>query len=116
MASNLEQTMQEHAEQAAMLMKQLSSPFRLMILCALVDAESSVNELNDKVDLSQSALSQHLAKLRQSGLVTTRKEKQTVYYRLAGDEIVKIISVLKDIYCPVEKQDIAHQALIGKTE
>lgn len=92
--------MQKHAEDAALLMKQLSSPVRLMILCALDNAELSVNELNDKVALSQSALSQHLAKLRSSGLVSTRKDKQSVYYRLAGTEVSQIITVLKTIYCP----------------
>lgn len=97
---SLENVMQQHAEEAASLMKQLSSPVRLMILCALANAELSVNELNDKVSLSQSALSQHLAKLRSAGLVTTRKDKQTVFYRLAGTEVSQIISVLKTIYCP----------------
>jgi len=96
----LESVMKQHAEEAALLMKQLSSPVRLMILCALDNAELSVNELNDKVALSQSALSQHLAKLRSTGLVVTRKDKQSVFYRLAGTEVSQIIAVLKTIYCP----------------
>jgi len=96
----LEQAMQAHADQAATLMKQLSSPARLMILCALDEAELSVTEMNNKVPLSQSALSQHLAKLRSAGLVVTRKEKQTVFYRLQGSEVTQIINVLKKIYCP----------------
>lgn len=100
MSQSLEQVMQQHAEQAALLMKQLSSPVRLMIMCALDNAELSVNEINDKVGMSQSALSQHLAKLRSAGLVTTRKDKQSVYYQLAGTEVSQIIAVLKSIYCP----------------
>jgi DNA-binding transcriptional ArsR family regulator len=96
----LEIVMKQHAEEAALLMKQLSSPVRLMILCALDNEELSVNELNDKVALSQSALSQHLAKLRSAGLVSTRRDKQSVYYRLAGTEVSQIIAVLKTIYCP----------------
>lgn len=99
----LENAMQRHAEQAANLMKQLASPARLMILCALVDRELSVNALNKKVALSQSALSQHLARLRHAGLVTWRKDKQTVFYRLQGTEVVQVIGVLKNIYCPEQE-------------
>lgn len=105
MSANLENAMQAHAEEAAMLMKQLSSPARLLILCALVESELAVNELNEKVQLSQSALSQHLAKLREANLVATRKEKQTVFYRLKGSEVIQIMAVLKNIYCPVMSVD-----------
>lgn len=98
--TSTETIMYRHAEDAALLMKQLSSPARLMILCALESAELSVNELNDKVALSQSALSQHLAKLRSAGLVSTRKDKQLVFYRLAGTDVSQVIAVLKSIYCP----------------
>ena len=100
MPLDLENVMKRHAEQAALLMKQLSSPVRLMILCALIDNELSVNELNARVTLSQSALSQHLARLRHAGLVTRRKEKQTAFYRLKGSEVTQVIAVLKTIYCP----------------
>lgn len=109
MSQGLEHVMQQHAEDAALLMKQLSSPVRLMILCALDNAELSVNELNDKVALSQSALSQHLAKLRSSGLVATRKDKQSVYYRLAGTEVSQIITVLKRIYCPDSSDSVGEK-------
>lgn len=100
MTDRLEMSMQQHAEEAAMLMKQLSSPARLMILCALVNGELSVHALNNKIPLSQSALSQHLARLRSAGLVETRKEKQSVFYRLKGKEVIQIIATLKTIYCP----------------
>ena len=66
----------------------------------MADTELSVSELNAQVPLSQSALSQHLSKLRENGLVTTRKQAQIVYYRLADDSVNKIISTLKSIYCP----------------
>lgn len=105
----LENVMKAHAEEAALLMKQLSSPVRLMILCALDNEELSVNELNDKVALSQSALSQHLAKLRASGLVSTRKHKQSVYYRLAGTEVSQVIAVLKTIYCPQGSDELGEE-------
>jgi DNA-binding transcriptional ArsR family regulator len=91
--------MQEHAQAAANLLKALANENRLMILCTLIDGELSVGELNIRVPLSQSALSQHLASLRETGLVATRKEAQTVYYSLQGDEAQKIIAVLQSIYC-----------------
>lgn len=94
----------EHARAAAALMKSLSNENRLMILCTLVGGEMSVSELNERVPLSQSALSQHLASLRESELVETRKEAQTVYYRLKGDAATKIITVLQSIYCPTEER------------
>lgn len=97
--SNLHE-MQQHAQSAAALLKLLANENRLMIMCALISGEMSVGELNAKVPLSQSALSQHLASLREAGLVNTRKEAQTVYYRLQGDEAVKVIAVLQSIYCP----------------
>lgn len=94
--------MQVHAREAAALMKALANENRLMILCTLVSGEMSVGELNAKVPLSQSALSQHLASLREAKLVVTRKEAQTVYYQLCGDEATRIIAVLQSIYCPTE--------------
>ncbi|HOY24365.1 MAG TPA: metalloregulator ArsR/SmtB family transcription factor [Cellvibrio sp.] len=92
--------MQAHAEQAAALLKAMANENRLMIMCTLLNGELSVGELNAKVPLSQSALSQHLASLREAGLVNTRKEAQTVYYQVCGDEANKIIAVLQSIYCP----------------
>src|SRR5690606_18792321 len=96
--------MREHAGDAAALMKSLANKNRLMILCTLVDGEMSVSELNERVPLSQSALSQHLASLREAELVVTRKEAQSVYYRLYGDAASKIISVLQSIYCPTDER------------
>jgi ArsR family transcriptional regulator, virulence genes transcriptional regulator len=92
--------MHVHAQDAAALLKALANENRLMIMCTLIAGEMSVGELNEKVSLSQSALSQHLAGLREAGLVSTRKEAQTVYYSLLGEEAKKIIAVLQSIYCP----------------
>ena len=89
-----------HAKEAADLMKQLANRHRLMVLCLLTEGELSVGELNEQTQLSQSALSQHLAALRKSCLVGTRRESQTIYYRLSGDKATKVIEVLKAIYCP----------------
>lgn len=92
--------MKLHAQAAATLLKALANENRLMILCSLMAGEMSVTDLNACIPLSQSALSQHLAGLREAGLVTTRKESQTVFYRLEGPEAAQIITVLQSIYCP----------------
>lgn len=92
--------MQERAEEASQLLKVLGNAQRLRMLCLLVEDELSVGELNDHLpDLSQSALSQHLAKLRSEGLVNTRREAQTVKYQLAPGPAGRIIEVLYGIYC-----------------
>ena len=92
--------MQVHAKDAANLLKKLGNEHRLLVLCTLVSGALSVGELNEMMPLSQSALSQHLASLREAGLVRTRRQSQTIYYRLSGDDAIKIISVLHSIYCP----------------
>ena len=70
-----------------------------MILCALAESEHSVGQLNDRIELSQSALSQHLAVLRRDGLVETRRESQTIYYSLSEGPAAKVIDLLHDMYC-----------------
>ncbi|MDJ0709627.1 MAG: metalloregulator ArsR/SmtB family transcription factor [Woeseiaceae bacterium] len=91
--------MQAHAADAAGLMKALGNESRLMILCVLAEGERSVGDLNTVVPLSQSALSQQLARLRQQGLVKTRRESQTIYYSLADGPADRVINLLHDIYC-----------------
>ena len=91
--------MQLHAADAAGLMKALGNESRLMILCVLAEGERSVGDLNTVVPLSQSALSQQLARLRQQGLVKTRRESQTIYYSLAEGPADRVINLLHDIYC-----------------
>ena len=93
--------LEDRAGEAANLLKLLANEQRLLILCRLaVDGEVSVGDMADKVNLSQSALSQHLAKLRAEGLVGFRKEAQTVYYRIIDDNTGRLLALLKDIYCP----------------
>ena len=92
--------MDAQAEQAADLLKSMANPQRLRVLCLLVEGERSVGEINREVHLSQSALSQHLARLRADGLVQTRKEAQTVYYSLAEGPAFSVIQTLHDLYCP----------------
>ena len=91
------------AGRAARLLKLLANENRLLILCRLVIAgEMSVGDLADAVELSQSALSQHLAKMREDGLVATRREAQTVFYGIADPNAERLLVLLKDIYCPQE--------------
>ncbi|EGG99918.1 Transcriptional regulator ArsR family [gamma proteobacterium IMCC2047] len=92
--------MLEHAKGAANLLKKMGNEHRLLILCSLIQGERSVGELNDMMPLSQSALSQHLASLREAGLVKTRRESQSIYYSLQGEEAIRVIEVLQSIYCP----------------
>jgi len=91
--------MRRHACDAARLMKAVGNENRLMVLCALAEGELSVGELLARVDLSQSALSQHLAVLRREALVTTRREAQSIYYSLASPEASKLIRFLYSTYC-----------------
>ncbi|MDH3643810.1 MAG: metalloregulator ArsR/SmtB family transcription factor [Gammaproteobacteria bacterium] len=96
--------MQENATRASELMKLLGHPHRLMILCQLNQGECSVGELSEKVGINQSPLSQHLARMRHEGVVTSRREAQTVYYSLAGKEIAAVISLLYELYCDPQMQ------------
>jgi len=91
--------LESNASVAAALLKALSNESRLLILCNLVTGEKCVGDLNERVPLSQSALSQHLARLRKDNLVSIRKEAQTVYYRISSSEAEQIIEVLYNLYC-----------------
>ncbi|MFY8275315.1 ArsR/SmtB family transcription factor [Pseudoalteromonas sp. SSDWG2] len=91
--------MADNAEQAQALLKLLANKNRLMILCCLQQGELSVSELNAQVPLSQSALSQHLAVLRQEQIVATRRDKQTIYYSLCNDNARAILTTLYSLFC-----------------
>jgi ArsR family transcriptional regulator len=91
--------MRKHAGEAAAMMAALSHEARLRVLCDLVGGERMAGELVRRSGLSQSALSQHLAKLREEGLVATRREGQTIFYRIANADAARILGVLHDIYC-----------------
>ena len=94
---------QASAAAAAALLRALANERRLLILCQLADGgERSVGELQPKVGLSQSALSQHLAVLREEGVVATRREAQTIRYRIADPAAAKLMATLAEIYCPEE--------------
>lgn len=91
--------MEENASKAETMLKLLANRHRLMILCHLVKSEKTVGELNACLSLSQPALSQHLAKMRLQGLVSDRKEGQSVFYKIASKEAAVILSTLYELYC-----------------
>ena len=98
-SANRAAAMAAHADAASGLLKSLANAQRLRILCLLATGERNVGELNELLDLSQSALSQHLARLREDGLVATRREAQTIFYRLASGPAKRLIKTLHGIYC-----------------
>lgn len=104
-SASLGAQMQARAEEAADMLKALSNPQRLRVMCLLIDGEKTVGELNARIDLSQSALSQHLAVLRDSGLVQTRREAQSVFYSVVAGPVHQIIETLHDIYCPTDDEE-----------
>ena len=89
----------EHSAAAANLLSAMANPKRLMILCCLVKGEVAVGALAMKVGLSQSALSQHLSKLRAQKLVNTRRDAQTIYYSSSADSVMKVLQTLELLYC-----------------
>lgn len=91
------------ANEAATLLAALANPRRLMILCELAQGERSVGELVRRIGLQQAAVSQHLAKLRQAGIVDTRPESQMVFYRLKSSAAVAVINTLAAVFCPPAK-------------
>ncbi|EGK11559.1 metalloregulator ArsR/SmtB family transcription factor [Kingella kingae] len=100
--SDLKQNLnfEQQAEQAAQFLKTLGNPVRLQILCLLADEkELSVGELVALLPLTQSALSQHLAKLRDEGLVAYRRESQTLYYFVRSENALKLLLILKEMFC-----------------
>lgn len=101
--------MQSRAEEASQLLKTLGNAQRLRMLCLLLDGEMSVRQINEQLpELSQSALSQHLARLRDEGLVSTRREAQTVWYTLPRGPAQAVIATLYDIYCVTEGDAAKH--------
>ncbi|MFA6140993.1 MAG: metalloregulator ArsR/SmtB family transcription factor [Hyphomicrobium sp.] len=97
------QELEANCEEAADLLRALANPHRLLILCELMDGERSVSKLEAVVPLSQSALSQHLAKLREGKLVATRRDAQTIYYSLVDERVARLISVLHQLFCSPSK-------------
>ncbi|WP_375175967.1 ArsR/SmtB family transcription factor [Pseudooceanicola sp.] len=93
--------MAENAQGAAAFLKTLAHEGRLMILCHLGSGEKSVGELEELLDMRQAAVSQMLARLREEGFVSTRREGKTVYYRLANENTQEVIGLLHRLFCKV---------------
>ena len=91
--------MAKAAQQASDLMKTLGHKDRLMVLCHLSSGEKSVGELATLLDIPQSPLSQHLARMRKEKLVITRREAQTIYYSIASREAAEFVALMHDLYC-----------------
>jgi DNA-binding transcriptional ArsR family regulator len=95
--------LQSRAKRATGLLKAMSNPVRLLVLCQLAEGEKSVGELEKVVDVSQSALSQHLALLRSRGIVASRRAGQTIFYSLTGREAPALLAALYEVYCSKAK-------------
>ena len=95
--------MAANAAEAEHFLKQIANSNRLMVLCVLTEGELSVGELNARIPLSQSALSQHLAKLRSAGFVETRREAQTMFYRIADERVLQVIGKLYEVFCQEQR-------------
>jgi len=101
--------LQSNAGAAETLLKALANRNRLIILCELLKCERSVSALQSAVGLSQSALSQHLARLREDKLVTTRRESQAIYYSIASDHVNRLIGLLYELYCAPARETTTKQ-------
>ncbi|THU05293.1 helix-turn-helix transcriptional regulator [Lampropedia puyangensis] len=100
-SNNHFQFMRDNVAQAADMLRLLSNEHRLLVLCLLLEqGEMSVTALLEHLEIGQSALSQHLAKLRAARLVTYRRDAQVLYYRIQSNDVSQLIATLKQIYCP----------------
>jgi DNA-binding transcriptional ArsR family regulator len=93
----------EHIEQASRALKAMAHPLRLKILCVLGDQEVSVQDIVDCVGTSQSNISQHLAILREKGVLRTRKDANRVYYRIGDERTLTLIGMMREVFCGPDK-------------
>ena len=93
------------ASHACELLKAMSNKWRLIILCQLSEGEKSVGELQSLLGIGQSAVSQHLAILRREKIVESRKHAQSIYYSLSGDQAIKIMATLHEVFCSNVKSE-----------
>lgn len=93
------EAMHRHADEAIAVLKALASHNRLLLLCQLVEGERTVGELAQTLDLAQSVVSQHLAWLRRDGLVSGRREAQSIHYRISDGRVHALMAVLFDLFC-----------------
>ena len=98
-----EQQIQNDVETASRSMKAMSHPLRLMILCKLGEDEFSVQDIVDNVGTSQSNISQHLGILKDKGVLVTRKEANKVFYRVSDERTLKLLEMMRDVFCSPRK-------------
>jgi DNA-binding transcriptional ArsR family regulator len=103
--------MEAAADRASDLLKAMSNRHRLLIICQLIDGERSVGDLADFLDLRDSTVSQHLALLRKDGLVSARRDAQTIYYSIASDPAREVLKALYRVYCASPKATKARSKL-----
>ena len=96
--------MQQNAGAASELLKTLANPSRLMVLCNIVKQERTVSELEKLVGLNQSALSQHLSRLRHEGIVYCRREAQNAFYSLQDERARRVLETLHEIFCETKNE------------
>jgi DNA-binding transcriptional ArsR family regulator len=99
---NLEE-LEPKAAEAETFLKAIANRHRLTVLCEMHEGEQSVGALQEAIGLSQSALSQHLARLRKDGLVSTRRDAQTIYYSIADPNVSRLIGLLYEIFCVTDR-------------
>jgi len=105
------------ASQASSLLKVMANECRLLVLCHLAEAgELSVGQLTERVGLSQSALSQHLARLRAEGVVASRKEAQTVFYRVCDPKAEQVLALLHQMFCPELGREVRPMPETGESK
>lgn len=108
--------LRENARRASTLLKAMGNERRLTVLCYLIEGERSVSELEALIGISQSALSQHLARLRRDGLVETRRAAQNIFYSVANNEVTDLLESLHDILCrPSRTSPVDGQAVMAET-
>ncbi|WP_409158583.1 ArsR/SmtB family transcription factor [Pectobacterium sp. B2J-2] len=101
LSNSAREFMQNGAAKAAALLRAIGNENRLLVLCLLIEqGEMSVGALREHIPLSQSALSQHLAKMREEGLISYRRESQTLYYRIENRDVEPLVATLKTLFCP----------------
>ncbi len=91
---------EEQVKEASTLLKTMGNEVRLHILCSLIEHRQTVTQLNERIEISQSALSQHLAKLRADGFVATKRDGLNIYYSVSKPVVAKILKVLQEEFCP----------------
>ncbi|WP_245590977.1 ArsR/SmtB family transcription factor [Deefgea rivuli] len=89
----------EHIDQASRAMKAMSHPLRLKILCVLADQEVSVQDIVERVGTTQSNISQHLALMREKGVLRTRKDANRVFYRVGDQRTLEVVAMMRDVFC-----------------